>query len=64
MALPPEPLYDPALDDHVEEMRAIADAVSFDGPGDVELTPKRLAAVRRFLDDFIPTDTAVTDRST
>jgi acetyl esterase/lipase len=58
----PDPLYDPALDTHVAEMREIAEVVSVNGPGDVELTPRRVAAVRRLVDEFVPTDEAITSR--
>ena len=52
MVLPPEPLYDPALDVHVAEMDEIAAMMQVDGDDDTPLTAAAVAAARELVDAF------------
>jgi acetyl esterase/lipase len=56
------PLYDPSLDELVDEVREIAELVQFAGGDDEPLTPSLIDAARQFIDLYVTTDEAVTSR--
>ncbi len=58
----PVPLYDPSLDELVDEMQQIAELVEFAGDDDEPLTARRIAAARQLIELYVPTDEAVTSR--
>lgn len=58
-----DPLYDPSLDDHVEEMTRIAEIVAaMQGESPSEWTPEAITAARRSFEAYADNPPEVTDR--